>query len=707
MSWKNTTAGKEFDLDDPHFTTPMSVISGLASGLCERKAAVDPTYSAANWNTTNKKSQTVSRMADNIAITHVVGGTVTYGTSAAQFVQPESWGQGTPVESKTYLDYFDNELMNVANMYVDSGGVAYNGFDELADAASARADSDTTVSHYDGYVVGTTATSGGSGVTGDADRPSYVGEFTPMFRADWAVERRDMLEELMWSIDPNTADKIDTTQASGGEYNVNHEFGMGFSFGYVSGYIDDCWYFTSETDSTRDMDFPYHEAADGVLSDGRLSHADVSAAYNLDCLVTAANGAETVNVTFYLGDSYEYHQRYADYMCESGLDVRTYVSTPVTAVEDGGYCVVNGGTLTVPDNVIAGKVTVEAGGSIIFQGGGSLVNLLFLEQGATVIPFSSNGMLHRYSFGMAWDFVDVAGDFIVGIGNTLGPGENPEDVPADEKKNYIHIADGTTTPPSYARKLYITGGANISAVDKGEVYVSGATFTTQATGECNTVLVDNGGLYIMSGAGVGNIEVLPGGITSLCSTEANTIGTLHVRSGGSAVITGTKTKIIELVVHDGAYVDIAGGVVDADWRNADGDEFIYYMNIYHYCTFGLTGKNLTNDVKPGWVEVTGHSIGDDMYRLYGVDTPAEGNTRITNYIYNYGLGNMGGRILGTVTVGTTTYSNIEAAYKYTHGDTCYVHYGAQVLAKNRRAEGGTLTNHYPEFTYRKFGNDHE
>lgn len=209
MSWKNTTAGKEFDLDDPHFTTPMSVISGLASGLCERKAAADLTYSAANWNTTNKKSQTVSRMADNIAITQVVGGTATYGTSAAQFVQPESWGQGTPAEPKTYLDYFDNELMNVANMYVDSGGVAYDGFDGLAVAASARADSDTTVSHYDGYIVGTTATSGGSGVVGDAGRPAYVGNFTPMFRADWAVERRDMLEELIYTKDTETYGRID------------------------------------------------------------------------------------------------------------------------------------------------------------------------------------------------------------------------------------------------------------------------------------------------------------------------------------------------------------------------------------------------------------------------------------------------------------------------------------------------------------------
>lgn len=203
MSWKNTTAGKEFDLDDPHFTTPMSVISGLASGLCERKAAVDATFNTQSWGANqtgqqklNTQSATVSNMAANIAITHSTTETSAYAANAETFAAPTSWTQGG--QTKTYLDYFDNALVNVANLYVNRGGVAYNGFDGLAAAASARADSDVNVSHYAGYTVGTTATSGGSGVAGDVGRPAYVGTFTPMFRADWAVERRDMLEELRY-----------------------------------------------------------------------------------------------------------------------------------------------------------------------------------------------------------------------------------------------------------------------------------------------------------------------------------------------------------------------------------------------------------------------------------------------------------------------------------------------------------------------------
>jgi len=203
MSWKNTTAGKEFDLDDPHFTTPMSVISGLASGLCERKAAVDATFNTQSWGANqtgqqklNTQSATVSNMAANIAITHSTTETSAYAANAETFAAPTSWTQGG--QTKTYLDYFDNALVNVANLYVNRGGVAYNGFDGLAAAASARADSDVNVSHYAGYTVDTTATSGGSGVAGDAGRPAYVGTFTPMFRADWAVERRDMLEELRY-----------------------------------------------------------------------------------------------------------------------------------------------------------------------------------------------------------------------------------------------------------------------------------------------------------------------------------------------------------------------------------------------------------------------------------------------------------------------------------------------------------------------------
>jgi len=197
MSWKNTTAGKEFDLDDPHFTTPMSVISGLASGYCERKAAVSAAYAAASWTTDAVKSNTVSRMAANIAINHDIGTVSAYGAGSETFQAPQSWTVGNPAQTKTFMDYFDHDLASLANMYVTRGGAAYNGFEGLAIAASVRASSDAAVSHYAGYTPDTLAVSGGSG--GAVGTSDYTGTFVPVFAAGWAVERRDMLEELRYS----------------------------------------------------------------------------------------------------------------------------------------------------------------------------------------------------------------------------------------------------------------------------------------------------------------------------------------------------------------------------------------------------------------------------------------------------------------------------------------------------------------------------
>lgn len=198
MGWSYTSnGGIVFDLDDPRFTSPMSVISGIASGYCERKAAVSAAYAAASWTTDAVKSNTVSRMAANIAINHNIGVLSAYGAGSETFQAPQSWTVGTSPQNKTFMDYFDHDLAALATNYVTRGGVAYDGFDSLAVAASARAASDVTVSNYTGYTVGTTATSGGVG--GVAGTSEYTGTFVPMFAAGWAVERRDMLEELRYT----------------------------------------------------------------------------------------------------------------------------------------------------------------------------------------------------------------------------------------------------------------------------------------------------------------------------------------------------------------------------------------------------------------------------------------------------------------------------------------------------------------------------
>lgn len=198
MGWSYTSnGGIVFDLDDPRFTSPMSVISGLASGYCERKAAVDLAYASASWTTDAVKSDTVSRLAANIAINHSIGTVSAYDAGFEIFQAPQSWAVGTPPQTKTFMDYFDHDLASLANNYVTRWGAAYNGFSGLAVAASARASSDVAVSNYTGYTVGTTATSGGIG--GVAGTSEYTGTFVPMFAAGWAVERRDMLEELRYT----------------------------------------------------------------------------------------------------------------------------------------------------------------------------------------------------------------------------------------------------------------------------------------------------------------------------------------------------------------------------------------------------------------------------------------------------------------------------------------------------------------------------
>lgn len=202
--WKDQSTPCEYDVDDPTFCSPMSVISGLVSGFCERQAVVNSSFvtgTTASPVTSDWFAATDAGRSDivNSCVQHVVchdlkpsevGAESYKGPVDGSFhaVDHASVSDGGTTKVTTYMTHMDgliDSLVQTGEYTTDiTGGTAYTTFEQLASSASSGASSA-------GSAITSVPVYGGT---------NYSQDFMPAFPKEWAKERKWMLEQLRFTM---------------------------------------------------------------------------------------------------------------------------------------------------------------------------------------------------------------------------------------------------------------------------------------------------------------------------------------------------------------------------------------------------------------------------------------------------------------------------------------------------------------------------
>ena len=201
--WKDQSTPCKYDVDDPTFCSPMSVLSGLVSGFCERQAVVNSNFVTGttaspvtvDWSATTQASRNaivdscVQHVAAHDLLPSQVGAESYKGPVSAAFMPADHDAKvdGNVTVDTTYMTHMDNlitSLVETGEYRTDlTGGTAYTTFAQLASSASAA-------------VAGTVSAITSVPVQGGTN---YSQEFMPSFPKEWAKERKWMLEQLRYT----------------------------------------------------------------------------------------------------------------------------------------------------------------------------------------------------------------------------------------------------------------------------------------------------------------------------------------------------------------------------------------------------------------------------------------------------------------------------------------------------------------------------
>lgn len=186
-----STAVPSFNIDNPSFWLPLSVISGLASGFCERRAVIDPLFVVGStgegaqaiqvkldWTASPANRDAItSYCVNNMALGMPIESMYISSTNAAGM----SIGVPGGPNYMTAMDALLTSIVGSTAAYVTGGGTELS-FDTVAQNAAA------------------TAGASGSAMPGHIVSNGDNGYFDLLLPADWAVQRKWMLDELRWTI---------------------------------------------------------------------------------------------------------------------------------------------------------------------------------------------------------------------------------------------------------------------------------------------------------------------------------------------------------------------------------------------------------------------------------------------------------------------------------------------------------------------------
>lgn len=647
LKWKGPSSGGsalpvEYDVDDPTFCSPKSVLSGLASGFCERWAVTHPEFVVAynggnsttlNWNDADSaaayRTSIVSNFVENIIVHDAAKMTMAsaFCEDNGDFMVPEHPTANSAANYMTFMDGMITQLV-VSGGYAtnNQGTPLYGTFGELA--ASAHGNAPTTPA----------ASSCGLPVS---NASAYTSQFLPAYPAAWAKERKWMLEQLRYlqTIAPITLNSLDdrtewqyilmtdsgtigtvastayttlfksllTTaqlvQATGhGESYENAVFAPAKEIG-LTFYMSDTEIKTDRWDNTsRCQGF----AGDiiGTYSSGEARPADYP--------VVGTTGYANV----YFGSPDRGRQTGSDgslgvpwfdegdaYMVSTTMTINLPYTIGTSICSK--FVVLDGGKLTLSSTgtgtQLADLVTVSKGGKLTL-GSGVVVNSCCIMSGGSIDYNAHYAAGSTYTGTVQNLFYDYKGVFWSG-GYRWHPSVHAYNNGSDNNFKYATAATTLANGSSYLIAATRSVESNCSRLD-----IAAGTCTITSAGSAYALVISSGAVAILSNASVGYAAVLPGGTLS-CIGNCQIGSGMYVMSGGKffpSSAGGHCPWTPELVCVEGCTVTPTGYAVSnhryqVPGSNGGASGEALYMSMYLCCFNGYGEKTLDGTlVSAGW-----------------------------------------------------------------------------------------------------------
>ena len=713
----------EFDVDDPTMWLPLTVLSGLASGYCERRAVVSSSFKFAaggsasttiNWYeaTEAQKASIVSACANNMALGKNLT-SIFYSSGA------DANGQiiGSVGAAGTYMQSMDSAINGLiyggsaASVFCKEDGQRYStvgssaAFNALASAAKTRADSYGTTSGISQPIL-----NGGTQLR-------YTGY--PALPVEWAKERKWMLDELKY---------VGTAASPVLSIQELYHDGVRFDDLYAANNDDLTALYSSSVENgtayTEHTGYkPLIFSAWGYGGKRNSQYISGSAAVTISPIVSAP--LDVVNykneVTMYFGFIAENNVDDDDRFTYDAADME-HVTANVTAVAAGSYVVHNGGVLTIPTNITCGTVIVESGGTLMISGKCSVLDLI---DGSIIVP------------GVTAEGYVLSTAKAVKIYRNHKPDdsyENPLSSAASlqaanwkyvDQSDTITLADGL----SYFWVNNATLTLNRASDNTSDAYpaifaISGATVTVNGNNHVNvSALASAGGrINIYNNARAIYTAAYSGGIIQVSGTQQaiqddsthgyETIvhaGFQHLYSGGSLLLAGNSCSLEETnwFIESGGYWDLDSSLalkkyeinsncyIATQQQSATGavthglGPVVYYQfnNFGLVYNTGVSGATVT--IQEGWNTIPVPQFEDDVpvQIIFSGAEPAV-ITPVSDCI------------LGTLNVDGSSY--MPYTIVHSHG-AFHTRQTAYVRAIN--SAGGGVQSYYNSFRVRQFYND--
>lgn len=575
-----------FNVDDPTMWTPMSVISGLASGFCERADLILP-------NKGFNAEGAATAVAANIANGTVPNNSMTNMLTAATVpFSPPS------VAGSNYMKTVDTLLTNLISVggatgYVKPDNSAYADYDDLATCAQLRA---------------TDANSACGNIQSDGTDFCVSGYIT--YPANWAKQRKWMLDELRLTYGSGTTtpravvssagcyrmrgtdDAYSSSVASTSTAIVagmSSLYDKVMSKGHTPGATFDS---AIQAFRTENMLFAMEVKKEGtttkpfMLITSDSLHGGVGKFYNrppANILVSGTDVSEGDEISLYGGISLNNEAQGEINEC-----LLSRVSTVIVqgATSTPGYVILPGGTVSISTGKSADVVTVSSGGSLnIYEG--AHISTLNIVTGATV-SFSGITNNKKIIHPIKSTFVDYTKVYLSPTNNvaTYKYIKNNSTYTITDDSDYI--IDGATVTITGPTTGYVD--INVYLYNKAKLTLSGNIRYTGAIGSgCSLTQYTNDSAYIYDG------QVLPGGHLYVSGNTASTdinSGILGCVVYPNALVDINYASIDDLLVGEGATVNITGNTATTSVANCT---FVRFNN------FGL-------NIQPGWNTYT---VGDD------------------------------------------------------------------------------------------------
>lgn len=376
------TEAPTFNVDDPTMWTPLSVLSGLASGFCERRAVLNDDFVTAagttvHWieGTTATRDQLTKNCMNNMAAGIDNLAYLYYNAD----VSMRPIGSAATSNYMTVMDAAITTLVTGADSYVDSTGASFAltgraAFDGVASSALATANSQTET----GSSISMPVSNGGTILR------QVMANALPV---EWAKERKWMLDEIRYT-GSGGADVMPINNIGGSGIELNDD---NVSVSKVGGWFPvDSLYSSSYVDSSGTYEsyslYTLGQFGAIVNEPNQMTvHYSSFVASAVDCDLYNSDGSydspnqfsSAVDVAAYFGaidNERGYHT--VDYAKYSAVRQ----GQTVTAVSSGFYHVQSGGILIMPPmsgtsdgnapvaaTASISAVTVDSGGSVIMS----------------------------------------------------------------------------------------------------------------------------------------------------------------------------------------------------------------------------------------------------------------------------------------------------------------------------------------------------